>query len=180
LLRYRLEEEVSIPMKLYLVRHATAMDGIGGNVRTDAERPLINKGRAEARDVAISLKKLGVRPDLLLSSPLVRARQTAQIFAEVFDIKEDKIQLTESLAPGGRADELYKEITKEKRAGEVCLFGHEPDMGVLAQTLLSAALSIPFKKAGVCRIDIYDCPPTSPGTLKWLITPKIAVHIADK
>jgi phosphohistidine phosphatase len=169
-------------MKLYLVRHATAVDGIGGNIRTDAERPLISKGRDEAKTVASALKKMGARPDVFLTSPLVRARQTAEIFADVFGIKEDKIRQTDSLAPGATPDQLYKELNKEKRAGEFILFGHEPDMGMLLQVLIfgGANLNIPFKKAGVCRVDISDAPPTTPGTVKWLITPKIAELITSK
>ena len=165
-------------MKLYLVRHATATEGIGGEVRTDADRPLISAGRKEAQEVASALKKLGVKPDVLLSSPLVRARQTAEVFAEVFGFNE-KVEMTDALAPAGQFGQLCKAIGLHKRANEVILFGHQPDLTVLASTLLGAGidLDMPFKKAGACRIDVYDCPPTTPGTLKWFITPKIASHI---
>lgn len=165
-------------MKLYLVRHATATERIGGEIRTDAERPLIAEGRKEAQEVASALKRLGVKPDVLLSSPLVRARQTAEVFADAFAFK-DQVELTDSLAPGGQFSQLCKVISLHKRANEVFLFGHQPDMTLLAGRLLGAeaALDMPFKKAGVCRIDVYDCPPTTPGTLKWFITPKIASHI---
>lgn len=163
-------------MKLYLVRHATATERIGGAVKTDADRPLIEEGRKEAQIVATALKKLGVKPDAFVTSPLVRARQTAEIFAEVLGGK-DKLDYSEHLAPGGSADYLFKELNGLKRADEVFLFGHMPDMTLLAQQLLwSAELEMPFKKAGVCRIDVSDLPPTSPGVLKWFVTPKILGH----
>jgi phosphohistidine phosphatase len=165
-------------MKLFLVRHATATEGIGGNIRSDAERPLIPEGKKEAEAVASALKKLGVRGDGFITSPLVRARQTAEIFCEILGGK-DKFAYCEALAPGGSTDELFSQLNKLRKVEEVFLFGHQPDMSYLAQTLLhSDELDMPFKKAGVCRIDVADLPPTSPGTLKWFITPKIAASFS--
>jgi phosphohistidine phosphatase len=162
-------------MKLYLVRHATATERVGGAIRTDADRPLIDEGRKEAQIVAQAIRKMGVKGDAFVTSPLVRARQTAEIFSEVFGGK-DKLHFAEALAPGGSVGELYKELKGIKRADEIFLFGHMPDMTNLAATLLWCGddFDMPFKKAGVCRIDIYDLPPTSPGTLKWFMTPKMA------
>ena len=168
-------------MKLYLVRHATATEHFTNKIRTDAERPLVEDGKKEAHTVALALKQLGANPDLFFASPLIRARQTAEIFAEVFGQKHE-VELTESLAPGGLASALYKELSQHKRVSEAFFFGHMPDISRLAATLLWAGteFDMPFKKAAVCRIDIYDCPPTNPGTLKWFITPKIASAIAGK
>jgi phosphohistidine phosphatase len=165
-------------MKLYLVRHATATEGIGGAIRSDAERPLIEEGKKEAQVVASALRRMGAKADVFLTSPLVRARQTAEIFSEVFGGK-DKLHFSETLAPGGSVSDLYKDLKEFKRAEEIFLFGHQPDMTRIASTLLWVGpdLDMPFKKAGVARIDIYDLPPTSPGTLKWFITPKLAKTI---
>jgi phosphohistidine phosphatase len=161
-------------MKLYLVRHATATEGLGGNIRRDADRPLVPEGRQEAERVAKLLKSMGVRADALISSPYVRARQTAEIFAEVLGGKAN-LQLSDLLAPGGSFSALCKEISELKRAEEVFLFGHMPDMTRLAQAFLFCdRLMMPFKKSAVCRIDLFDLPPSQPGTLKWMITPKIA------
>ncbi len=167
-------------MKLYLVRHATAVDRTGGLIRTDAERPLTDGGKKEAQMVARSLCRLGIKADAFLYSPLVRARQTAEIFAETF-ARKDSLHLCEPLAPGGTASDLYKQLKQLRRANELFLFGHEPDMSRLAQTLLWAGpeLYMPFKKAGVCRIDIADEPPTAPGTLKWFISPKIVEYFTS-
>lgn len=170
-------------MKLYLVRHATARDLAAGASMRDAERPLIDVGRKEAEVVAQVLRRSGISGDLFITSPLVRARQTAEIFAEVFHAK-DKLRLADNLAPGTSMSNLYTELkgylTEFRRADNVFLFGHQPDMTMIAQQLLWSGpeFDMPFKKCGVARIDVSDIPPTSPGTLKWFLTPKIAQSLA--
>jgi phosphohistidine phosphatase len=161
-------------MKLYLVRHATATEIFSSSVKEDAARPLVQEGRKEAENVATALRHLGVKGDAFLASPLVRARQTAEIFAEVLGKKEN-LHICQALAPVGSLSNVYRQIAEQKRAEEIFLFGHMPDMMLIARALLhSNDLEIPFKKAGVCRIDVYDMPPTQPGLLKWFITPKLA------
>ncbi len=165
-------------MKLYLVRHGIAVDRLGGEIKTDFDRPLTGEGSDEAELVATGLRKLGVKPDLLVSSPLVRARQTAEIFAKVLECREE-IKICEALQPGGHPTDLYKSLGKT-RANEIMFFGHEPDIGELTAKLLhgGADFHLPFKKAGVCRIDVTHLPPPGPGILKWFITPKIARALA--
>lgn len=161
-------------MKLFLVRHGIAVDGIGGEIKTDAQRPLTPEGREEAELVARGLKKSGTKLDLLVSSPLVRARQTAELFAEVFKLE---VLICDELAPGGEPSHLYR-FLKDKKGEAIALFGHEPDMSDLAQTLLKADFNIPFKKAAVCRIDVWDMPPTTPGLLKWFLPPKLSRQLS--
>ncbi len=163
-------------MKLFLVRHGIAVDSLDGEIKTDAQRPLTLPGRNEAELVARGLKRAGNKPDLLVTSPLVRARQTAAIFADVYKL-EGKEEICEALAPGGQVSDLY-EFLKGIKAESIALFGHEPDMGELAQTLLGAEFNIPFKKAAVCRIDVWEMPPSSPGVLKWFMPPKLALLLA--
>lgn len=162
-------------MKLYLVRHGVAIDRIGGEIKNDFQRPLTPDGRAEVELVATGLKRLGVRPDLLITSPLVRAKQTCEVFAEAMHFKSELV-ICEALAPGGSISDIYKMAKNYQSANEIIFFGHEPDMARFAQTALWAGpeLDIVFKKSGVCRIDVSDMPPTMPGVLKWFITPKIA------
>lgn len=157
-------------MKLFLVRHGIAVSGTGGDIVTDAERPLTEEGAQETLLVARGLKNAGVKLELLATSPLVRARQTAAIFADVFKLD---ITICEALAPGGESSDLYR-FLKGKKAGAVALFGHEPDMSELVQTLLGAEFNMNFKKAGVCRIDVSDMPPTSPGVLRWFLPPRLS------
>lgn len=161
-------------MKLYLLRHGIAIDHIGGAISSDWERPLTKEGQIETKRVAEALHKLGVKADLVVSSPLVRAKQTAEIIFQVL-AKGSEIQIADSLAPGGTASDLYKFLRPFSQANEIFLVGHEPDISRLAGILLWSGpdLYMPFKKAGICRIDIVDLPPTSPGVLKWFLTPKI-------
>lgn len=163
-------------MKLYLVRHATAVEGIGGAIQNDAQRPLTEEGRREAKTVAGAVKALRVQPSAFISSPLVRARQTATIFQGVL-AGDVEVHITDTLAPGGSAHELFKYLRQWQNDKEIFLFGHEPSIGRLAGQLIAGSVEtpdIPFKKAAVCRIDIYDLASAPMGTLKWFITPKIA------
>jgi phosphohistidine phosphatase len=162
-------------MKLYLMRHGIAIDRIGGAIHNDFQRPLTDEGRAETRAVATGLKRLGVGANLVVSSPLVRAKQTAEIVLDVLAAKQG-LEITDSLSPGCNLSDLYKFLRKFQPFEEAFLVGHEPDMGRIAATLLWSGpeLEIPFKKSGICRVDVSDLPPTSPGVLKWFITPKIA------
>ena len=161
-------------MRLYLVRHGIAVDHLGGGITRDSERPLTDEGITEMKLVARALLKINKKPDLILSSPLVRARQTAQIIADAFNME---ITLSDTLAPAGSSSLVFKAIAKHADVNQVYLVGHEPDMGMLLNKLTWAGLEceFPFKKAAVARIDVSDMPPTSPGILKWYMPPKI-VH----
>jgi phosphohistidine phosphatase len=166
-------------MKLYLLRHGIAVDRIEAQSGSDWQRPLTKEGMKETRQVACALVKIGVEADVIVSSPLRRATETAEIIRDVLG-KGLEVQITEALAPGGTASDLYKFLKTFNQSEEIILVGHEPDMGRLAGTLLwtGPELSMPFKKAGVCRIDIVDIPPSSPGILKWFVTPKILCAIS--
>jgi phosphohistidine phosphatase len=161
-------------MRLYLVRHGIAVDHIGGAITRDSERPLTEEGTSEMKLVAKALAKINKKPELILSSPLVRARQTAEIIAEAFNME---VTLSDALAPAGSPSLIFKAIGRHQGVNQAYLVGHEPDMGMLANKLLWAGLEceMPFKKAAVARIDVSDMPPTGPGILKWYMPPKI-VH----
>jgi phosphohistidine phosphatase len=161
-------------MKLYLLRHGIAVDRIGGAIHNDFQRPLTENGREELKVVGAALKRLNVKADLMISSPLVRARQTAEIIKSALNSPRE-IEIAEALAPGGGVSDLYKFLRPFSQLDEIFLVGHEPDMGRLAGNLLWSGpeFDMPFKKAGICRIDINDVPPNIPGRLKWFLTPKI-------
>jgi phosphohistidine phosphatase len=168
-------------MKLYLVRHGIAQERLGGAILNDSQRPLTDEGREETKMVAQALKRIGVRADLVVTSPLVRAKQTGEIIHEVLGGKQD-MKMTDSLAPGGSHSGVYKFLKQFIALEEIFCVGHEPDIGklVAALTWAGSEMDIPFKKAGVCRVDVPDLPPSLPGTLKWFITPKIANAISGK
>lgn len=165
-------------MRLYLVRHGIATDRLGPGITRDADRPLTDEGRAEMKIVAKGLSKLKVKADVVLASPLVRARETAEFLVEEFGCE---FKLTDALAPPVTATNVFKSIGRYPEANQVFLVGHEPDMGMLAAQLLWAGheFELPFKKAAVCRIDVADMPPTSPGILKWYLPPKVFHSLMD-
>ena len=168
-------------MRIYLMRHATAVERLGGAILNDSQRPLTDDGRAETRMMASALKKLNARPSIVVSSPLTRTRQTAEIIQEVLGV-EGELKIADGLAPGGTSGEVFKNLKKLSPFEDLFLVGHEPDIGRLAADLMLAGpeVMIPFKKAAVIRVDVQDLPPSWPGTLKWFLTPKVANLIGAK
>lgn len=131
--------------------------------------------------MASALKKLNARPSIVVSSPLTRTRQTAEIIQEVLGV-EGELKIADGLAPGGTSSEVFKNLKKLSPFEDLFLVGHEPDIGRLAADLMLAGpeVMIPFKKAAVIRVDVQDLPPSWPGTLKWFLTPKVANLIGAK
>lgn len=168
-------------MKIYLMRHASAVERLGGAIVSDSQRPLTEEGKEEARLVANALKKLNVKPTFIVSSPLVRTRQTAEIVKEVLGI-EGELKIADGLAPGGRASEVFKNLKKLPPFEDIFLVGHEPDIGRISADLMLAGpeVMLPFKKAAVIRVDVQDLPPSWPGTLKWFLNPKIAAMMCGQ
>ena len=118
------------------------------------------------------LSRLGVTLDVVLTSPLVRARQTAEIVAAGVSPRPSLIS-AESLAPDGSFAAVVADLEKHVRKGRIALVGHEPGIGELAARLIGSRHAIEFKKGAVCRIDLATIPPSGPGDLRWLLTPKI-------
>jgi phosphohistidine phosphatase len=158
------------PYELYLVRHGVAKER-GNSWPDDAKRPLTEDGIDRMRKAARGLAKLGVRFDIILTSPFVRARQTADILAEVYDEKPPVV-VVESLAPGGTLQAIIADVERHGRASRLALVGHEPDVGELAARLAGARYPLEFKKGSVCRID-HKTFPAGPGRLRWFVTAKV-------
>jgi phosphohistidine phosphatase len=156
---------------IYLVRHAIAAER-GAAYPDDALRPLTPAGTERFRKVAKGLAWLDVRVDRILTSPLVRARQTADILSQELPGKPQIVE-TEALVPGATFDELRTHMAEFSRCLSVALVGHEPDIGQLAARLLGLRHPLAFKKGGVCRIDIETLPPAGPGELRWFAPPRI-------
>lgn len=150
------------PIELYLIRHGLA--AVRGEAwPDDSKRPLTHKGIARLRQEAAALRALGVSFDVMLTSPLVRARQTAEAIAEGLSEKV-AIAACDALAPGGAAAQVVEELGKHARRGRIAIVGHEPGIGELAARLLGIRASIEFKKGAVCRIDVETLPPRAPAT----------------
>ena len=157
--------------QLYLIRHGVAEDR-GDAWPDDAKRPLTDDGASALRKSARGLVRLGVAFDVVLTSPLVRARQTADVVAAAFNTRPP-IVVIESLSPGGSFQAVLNDLENHARRARIALVGHEPNIGELAGRLIGSRRGLEFKKGAVCRIDVESLPPAGPGTLKWFLTPKI-------
>ena len=158
-------------IEIYLVRHGLAAER-GPKYPDDRLRPLTPAGVKKFAESVPGLAELGVAVDFVLTSPLVRARETATLLAAGLKPKPAIVEV-EALAPGGRHQAVIEAIkTHAKRYRRLALVGHEPDLGELAARLLGARGMIQFKKGGVCAIDVDGATPGGPGTLRWLLTPR--------
>lgn len=166
-------------MRLILFRHGPAGTRDRSRWPDDALRPLTSRGEERTRAAAEGLAQL--HPDLrvILSSPLIRADQTARILGEALD--DAKVSHLGQLAPGGSYREILKAVAATDESGVVALVGHEPDLGKLAGTALFGAPSaLPFKKAGACAIDFEDGIRPGGGRLAWFLTPKMLRRVSKR
>jgi phosphohistidine phosphatase len=166
-------------MKLYLVRHAIAENAGSSDYEDDSLRPLTEKGREKMKKIAGAIKGLGVEPDLIVSSPYVRASQTATVLAKALKYKEE-IAYSDSLAPMGEPDDIIGEINEKYSVDDLMLVGHEPSLSTLASVLLAGSpnISINFKKGGICCLSVDDLHYDRKAVLEWMIKPKISVKVS--
>ena len=158
-------------MNLYILRHAIAEEHSPS--KPDSQRRLTGDGARKMRKVAKGIKALDLKLDLILSSPYLRAKETAEIAAKTLDCKK-KLHLTPTLASSGNPRELIEELKrKHPKAKEVMLVGHEPYLSNLISLLLSGQtdISIQFKKAGLCHLSVSSLQYGRCATLEWLLTP---------
>jgi len=151
-------------MQLYFLRHSEA--DWPGWTKPDDERPLTDFGKKEVRQVAKFLNRLKVKPDVIVSSPLPRALQTAEAAAEQL---KTKLRQDEALEPGFGISELST-VLKRHPSKVLMLVGHEPDFSSVISALTGGFIKM--SKAGVALVDID--PETEKGKLLWLFPPKFA------
>ena len=131
--------------ELYLIRHGVAEER-GEAWPDDTLRPLTEHGAAEMKQAMSGLARLGVALDVMLSSPLVRARQTADIVAAALQAKP-AIVVVKSLSPGGPQQAVLAELARQARRDHVALVGHEPGLGALAAHLAGCPSRCRSKRA---------------------------------
>ncbi len=151
--------------RLIIVRHAAAVER-SADVREEA-RFLTPEGRSFFRSTAETMKDKGIDPDLILTSPLIRAVQTADILAEAISYKGPLIA-TDELAPGVEVEELRQLLANFKDAREIVIVGHEPDLGGIVTSLLSLSEGFAFKKGSAVKLNINLEEPGQPAVFKWL------------
>jgi phosphohistidine phosphatase len=159
------------PVNLYLVRHAIAAER-GEEYPDDGKRPLTVRGVKRFRRIAKRLAEMGMRVDLILSSPFVRARQTADILAQALPGHPPIVE-TDALLPGATFSELSAVLGDHAQATAIAMTGHQPSIGAFAARLAGCRGEFDMRKGGVCRIDVERLPATGPGALRWLATPKL-------
>jgi phosphohistidine phosphatase len=166
-------------MQLYLIRHAIAAGASAASVVMDSERALTEVGAKKMRKQALALKRMGVEFDVVLTSPLVRAHQTAEIVCEVLGCP-DRITRCDALAPGCEAGALVRVLRDYELGTRIAAVGHNPDFEKLASALIGRGLEggIQFKKGAICRIDVHQLTPQLSGELVWHLTPKLLRMVA--
>lgn len=157
--------------ELYLIRHGIA-EQRGDEWPDDSKRPLSATGAQRVRKSAGGLARLGVTFDVILTSPATRTSQTAELFAKAMNPTPEVVKC-QALAPDGSVAAVLAALSKHARWPRLALVGHDPGIGMLAARLLGTRQSIEFKKGAVCRIDLDVLPPTRPGALRWLATPRL-------
>jgi phosphohistidine phosphatase len=161
-------------MELYILRHGIAGERGDPHYPNDDDRPLTDEGQKKTLKIARRMKELGLTFDVILSSPLARARQTAEITASVLGCK-NKLKFSDHLAPNGSKKALIQGIGRRKR---LLLVGHEPYLSELISMLLAGetGLHIELKKGGLCKLDIPALHYGRCATLQWLIPPKLLLE----
>ena len=164
------------PHALYLVRHAIAEDR-GPEWPDDALRPLTDAGIARFDRAARGLAAMKADITVILSSPFLRARQTADILARRLPGRPPVVDVP-ALQPEKSWRQVLPVLVDYVGHEALALVGHEPSIGQLAAALLRMRGEIEFKKGGACRIDVETLPPVSPGRLRWLAPPRVLMRQA--
>jgi phosphohistidine phosphatase len=160
-------------MRLYLVRHGPAVDRTDPKCPSEAERRLTPEGVEKTKRAADGMSALGISGDLFVSSPYLRALQTAEIFADSLGFPAEKILRTEALLPGANPEILFRELARQKQVKETFCFGHAPHLDEAFAFALGVGHPITsLKKAGVACLDLEQISPPA-GRIVWLCPPKI-------
>jgi phosphohistidine phosphatase len=164
-------------MELIILRHGEA--GKRAPVASnDSERSLTVAGRDEVKEVAESMEELGITLDVIATSPLKRALETAQVAAKVLK-REKALETWDELKPERDPKDLYRRLSKMKRDSSILLVGHEPYLSSMISELIGAKRGsrISLKKAGLAKVEIESLIPPS-GELRWLLTPRLLKKVS--
>lgn len=164
--------------RLYLIRHAIAFER-SDRWLDDTKRPLTPKGMARMREGIVGLRELDVDFDLVITSPLVRARQTADLIVEGWRTPPALV-MSDALAPGQPPAAVARELARHATRKHIGLVGHEPGLGELGGWLLGAGAPLTFKKGGVACFEVPALPLAGPAHLVWLATPKMLRALAKR
>jgi phosphohistidine phosphatase len=161
-------------MELLVIRHGIAQEYSGG--LPDEERALTEEGRKEMRTVARRLRELLPELDVVASSPLVRARQTAEIVCEAYELD---FEVSSALAPGGSRSDVLSWL-QGRRESLGAVVGHAPDLDHLIAWLTTGSPTAftSLRKGGVCLLSFAAKPEPGKAELRWILTPKLVKRLA--
>ncbi len=162
-------------MILYFLRHGRAQEPREG-VPDDA-RALTEAGVAQLRNAAPLWQRLNLRPDVVLTSPLRRAAQTASLFVEGLGLIDEPIP-DERLSPGAEWSDFARALAERDDAGRMMFVGHEPDLSSTME-LLSGASSVRMRPGGVACLEFYGVPEPGGGEIAWLLDPDLYAQQGD-
>lgn len=166
-------------MQLLLLRHGIAVEPGAPGYPRDSERPLTPEGRRKTRQIARALAQLKLRPEVILTSPYVRAHQTAEIVAVTLRRKK-QLHVCAPLAGGGDPKQLIATINQQHgNAESVMLVGHEPDLSQLASWLVTGTpggAALELKKGGLCLLEAETLRAGRCARLRWLVPPKVLLR----
>ena len=158
-------------MRVYILRHGIAEDAPPGGA--DADRALTQEGKQKLRSVLDRARRAGACPSIILTSPLKRAVETAEMAASILDVADDLVR-TNALVPSGSPERVWKEI-RARKADEVLIAGHEPLLSTLVAFLLGCdALMVRMKKGALVCVDVEEEGTQPHGMLNWMLIPKLA------
>jgi phosphohistidine phosphatase len=169
-------------MDLYLLRHGQAVEPTVKGFEIDSDRPLTRDGKTRMRYVAMGMKRLKLSFNIIVSSPYVRARQTAEIVARVLEV-EDRLMLSNHLAPTGKAVDLIAELHRRYSfLDQVLLVGHEPYLSGLVVKLTTghSSLELVFKKSALVKLNAESLRHGRCARLEWLLPPKVLVALGRR
>ena len=165
--------------ELCIMRHGAATPRGEAGYSDDAKRPLTEQGKKKIHEIAAGLKQAGFEADWIVSSPLVRAVETAKIAATAVGPLAP-LEISETLSPSASPESLLAFLAKHKNRRRILVVGHEPDLSHLAARLIGAGrhANLAFRKGACCLITFPEFPPKSPGQLAWWLTPRILRKLA--
>jgi phosphohistidine phosphatase len=167
-------------MNVYLLRHAHALDVGESGAGSDEERPLSDQGRQQMALVSDAVQRMGLKFDLVLTSPLRRAAETAQELCRYLGMPDSALVTCSPLEPGGSSKKLMKRL-RSLEANEVVLVGHSPDLGQHAAWLIgSRRTEVQIAKAGLAHVRCDAPPRKGVGALVWLLTPELIASLSGR
>jgi phosphohistidine phosphatase len=168
-------------MELLIIRHAIAVDReeFADTGQPDSERPLTDFGRRRMRKNVRGLRRLGPAPEVIATSPYVRAADTAAIVGDAFGIAS--VETLDVLTPERHPSDLLPWLSQQSRDAVVAVVGHEPHLGNLITWLVGGieASNVELKKGGVCLVDLGDRLEAGTAVMRWLLRPAHLRAIAD-